>query len=462
MSYLGKHRITKAASAALQLMGIEPERLNMAAVDEIAKNSRKWATQPLGEPDEAAAAIAEMMMRTLQAASLVQAPDDPAPDELARVQMTAAVQIGRAQAILRLVDIPDKAMNCPLLDRALTLWVTGQDPLAPIQDWIHRWSRDLDVRPAADDHDTFFGHHVMAYLAGSLTNSSPEDGSRFMEWQEMAAWQLAKIGIRSYIPGLHTDPKDAPDLDNAVVHDTDHAKVLAVDLIVAFGEPSLGTGKELAWADSTGAIEVIVQLSEKPVSRLPLGTTAHRKFIPLSDLKPQFDAMFEFVAAHRERLIFHAFLRKPRGTLEPLCDRLRAVEQATVSRIEQDPRSLLSPRRAREIASDSQFMFHATVRELRELALHSGVDLSDAIPGRDQQLSAFPLIETTTGEGQRTLLTDEEFGMLEVVAQEEGWSTRRVIELIRRAESPRPVAHAPKRAPLRTYKAWIDFDMHRA
>jgi hypothetical protein len=241
--------------------------------------------------------------------------------------------------------------------------------------------------------------------------------------QESLAWVLADFGIRSYMPALHTSPTRFPDLNPARVHEVDYLRVLNADVIVAMGGPSLGTGKEIAWAEANGALTVLVPTPEcQVISRLPLGSPAYVQELSLHHEPPEV-ALGIFLQRHAARLANHARVRRSdHPELRAICERLRHVQKATDDALQHSVNAMLTSRRAAEISTSPVHLLCANIRELKELQFYSKVDLST-------------LLSRAKPSDPQRVLSPAQYSALELAAQAQGWGVPHVLRLAQAAQS---------------------------
>ncbi|MBU1126167.1 hypothetical protein KJ758_00995 [Patescibacteria group bacterium] len=152
------------------------------------------------------------------------------------------------------------------------------------------WTKMIEVGVARvfvtdDAHERFSRDRVYAetfksslrsvYVSGALTNLPADKVQTHKAYYEGIARVCQSMGIQAYVPHLHTDPEQHPQVSVREVFDYDTEKIAAMDAIVAdVTYPSLGTGGELMIAYH--AKKPLVLLSERgvPVSRFALGNPA--------------------------------------------------------------------------------------------------------------------------------------------------------------------------------------------
>ena len=104
------------------------------------------------------------------------------------------------------------------------------------------------------------------YVSGALTNGERKS------FYEKIGKEISDNGWNPYIPHLHTDPKDNPDVTPEEVYEVDMKKIEESSYVVAYvGLPSLGVGAELEHANACGIPIILMYKKGERVSRLVQG-----------------------------------------------------------------------------------------------------------------------------------------------------------------------------------------------
>ena len=104
------------------------------------------------------------------------------------------------------------------------------------------------------------------YVSGALTDV--ENPIETKALYEKIGLVCEEIGFQSYVPHLHTDPVNNPDITPREVFDKDKHQVSISDLVIAYlGSLSFGVGMELG----------------KRISRFPLGIPSVIAIIQFND-----------------------------------------------------------------------------------------------------------------------------------------------------------------------------------
>jgi nucleoside 2-deoxyribosyltransferase len=123
---------------------------------------------------------------------------------------------------------------------------------------------------------------VNVYISGPLTNTEHSD--ELKAFYETIGVLCQKLGLKPHIPHLVTDPKKHPHVTPREVFDIDKKQVLSSSFLIAYvGEPSLGVGMELAYAESAGIPVITIAKRGAHVSRLARGIPAIAKEIIYSN-----------------------------------------------------------------------------------------------------------------------------------------------------------------------------------
>ena len=108
------------------------------------------------------------------------------------------------------------------------------------------------------------------YISGALTGiANPEATKAFYE---SIGLLCEKMGFNAYVPHLHTDPVNNPDVTPQQVFETDKKMVSQADLVIVYmGQPSFGVGMEIAYAEMNQIPTILVYEEGKTISRFPRG-----------------------------------------------------------------------------------------------------------------------------------------------------------------------------------------------
>lgn len=81
-----------------------------------------------------------------------------------------------------------------------------------------------------------------------------------------------EVGLQAYVPHLHTDPVNNPDITPREVFEQDKHQVSISDLVIAYlGSLSFGVGMELAYAENSKIPIILLYEAGKRISRFPRG-----------------------------------------------------------------------------------------------------------------------------------------------------------------------------------------------
>ena len=108
------------------------------------------------------------------------------------------------------------------------------------------------------------------YVSGALTNV--ENPIETKALYEKIGLVCEKVGLQAYVPHLHTDPVNNPDITPREVFDKDKYEVSISDLVIAYlGSLSFGVGMELAYAENSKIPIILLYETGKRISRFPRG-----------------------------------------------------------------------------------------------------------------------------------------------------------------------------------------------
>jgi nucleoside 2-deoxyribosyltransferase len=120
------------------------------------------------------------------------------------------------------------------------------------------------------------------YVSGALTNV--ENPIETKALYEKIGLVCEEIGFQSYVPHLHTDPVNNPDITPREVFDKDKHQVSISDLVIAYlGSLSFGVGMELAYAENNKIPIIVLYETGKRISRFPLGIPSVIAIIQFND-----------------------------------------------------------------------------------------------------------------------------------------------------------------------------------
>ncbi|MBD2664776.1 hypothetical protein B6N60_04040 [Richelia sinica FACHB-800] len=108
------------------------------------------------------------------------------------------------------------------------------------------------------------------YISGALTDV--ENPIETKALYEKIGLLCEEVGLQAYVPHLHTDPVNNPDITPREVFDQDKHQVSISDLVIAYlGSLSFGVGMELAYAESNKIPIILLYEKDKRISRFPRG-----------------------------------------------------------------------------------------------------------------------------------------------------------------------------------------------
>ena len=108
------------------------------------------------------------------------------------------------------------------------------------------------------------------YVSGALTDV--ENPIETKALYEKIGLVCEKVGLQAYVPHLHTDPVNNPDITPREVFDKDKYEVSISDLVIAYlGSLSFGVGMELAYAENSKIPIILLYETGKRISRFPRG-----------------------------------------------------------------------------------------------------------------------------------------------------------------------------------------------
>lgn len=143
--------------------------------------------------------------------------------------------------------------------------------------------RDLYVTEDAHERfsrDRVYGKTLVpsvksSYIAGALTCVTGEEGQALRRFFEDLGKACDEIGIKGFVPHLHSDPEVHLDMTPREVYDADTNHILESDVLIADAtNPSTGTGGELVFAHERGKPIILLSKKGVPVSRFALGNPA--------------------------------------------------------------------------------------------------------------------------------------------------------------------------------------------
>ncbi|WP_413172633.1 XRE family transcriptional regulator [Anabaena azotica] len=108
------------------------------------------------------------------------------------------------------------------------------------------------------------------YVSGALTDV--ENPIKTKGFYEKIGLVCEEVGLQAYVPHLHTDPVNNPDITPREVFDKDKHQVSISDLVIAYlGSLSFGVGMELAYAENNQIPIILLYEAGKQISRFPRG-----------------------------------------------------------------------------------------------------------------------------------------------------------------------------------------------
>ncbi|MBK1987857.1 XRE family transcriptional regulator [Sphaerospermopsis aphanizomenoides BCCUSP55] len=108
------------------------------------------------------------------------------------------------------------------------------------------------------------------YVSGALTDV--ENPIETKALYEKIGSVCEEVGLQAYVPHLHTDPVNNPDITPREVFDQDKHQVSISDLVIAYlGSLSFGVGMELAYAENNKIPIILLYETGKRISRFPRG-----------------------------------------------------------------------------------------------------------------------------------------------------------------------------------------------
>lgn len=110
------------------------------------------------------------------------------------------------------------------------------------------------------------------YISGGLTNLPAEIKEGQKKFYENLGAAAEELGIKAYVPHLHSDPEKHAHYSPREVYDMDVAKVREMDAIIAeVTYPALGVGGELDVAHAAGKPIILVSKKGSKVTRYTRG-----------------------------------------------------------------------------------------------------------------------------------------------------------------------------------------------
>ncbi|BAY64957.1 XRE family transcriptional regulator [Calothrix brevissima NIES-22] len=108
------------------------------------------------------------------------------------------------------------------------------------------------------------------YVSGALTDVINPTACKAL--YEKIGLLCEEVGFKSYVPHLHTDPVNNPDISPSEVFKQDKYQVSVSDLVIAYlGSLSFGVGMELAYAETNKIPIILLYEQGKRISRFPRG-----------------------------------------------------------------------------------------------------------------------------------------------------------------------------------------------
>ncbi|MFH7027259.1 MAG: XRE family transcriptional regulator [Heteroscytonema crispum UTEX LB 1556] len=107
-------------------------------------------------------------------------------------------------------------------------------------------------------------------MSGALTDV--ENPAKSKALYKKIGLLCEEIGLKAYVPHLHTDPVNNPDISPREVFEKDKYQVSMSDLVIAYlGSLSFGVGMELAYAETNKIPIILLYETGKRISRFPRG-----------------------------------------------------------------------------------------------------------------------------------------------------------------------------------------------
>lgn len=111
---------------------------------------------------------------------------------------------------------------------------------------------------------------MRVYISGALTNVPHVNSLKLL--YESIGKVCVEYNLDPYIPHMHTDPLQHPNLTPAEVFANDKEKVSLSSLVIAYvGYPSIGVGMEIGYAEVCGIPVILLYEKDAIVSRFPRG-----------------------------------------------------------------------------------------------------------------------------------------------------------------------------------------------
>ncbi|MDJ0732777.1 MAG: XRE family transcriptional regulator [Nostocaceae cyanobacterium] len=108
------------------------------------------------------------------------------------------------------------------------------------------------------------------YVSGALTDVDNPEKTKAL--YEKIGILCKSIGFQAYVPHLHTDPVNNPNITPREVFEKDKHQVSVSDLVIAYlGSLSFGVGMELAYAETNNIPIILLYETGKRISRFPRG-----------------------------------------------------------------------------------------------------------------------------------------------------------------------------------------------
>lgn len=108
------------------------------------------------------------------------------------------------------------------------------------------------------------------YVSGALTDVKNPIETKAL--YEKIGLVCEEVRLQAYVPHLHTDPVNNPDITPREVFDKDKHEVSISDLVIAYlGSLSFGVGMELAYAENNKIPIILLYETGKRISRFPRG-----------------------------------------------------------------------------------------------------------------------------------------------------------------------------------------------
>lgn len=279
---------------------------------------------------------------------------------------------------------------------------------------------------------------VAAYVASAFTAVPDVDQADLASSRATLVLALRCHGVAVYDPARHTHPDTRPDLAPADVHASNLDAVLDADLIVHLADqPSVGAGKEVAWAERSGCEVLVLGGAGSRPTRMVTGSASgpqehagcHGSIAAC--LHSFLEDNWEALRRHRDR---RAVLAEVLGQqLELLRGRLPQTRGALGGS------SALTLERAEEILRSAAHLSSAAYGEVRALTEAAALEP--------------PAVGPPTG-ADASWLTRREVDALQSAAELEGWGVADVVSVLASAAAVAEEPGVRRRLKLTDVESW--------